>query len=169
MFESFRRLIAEVGDGGKHAGRFDENDYRLAATALLIHAAGIDGRTNAAERTILRSLLKSRFNLDEDSAEELIAKAIAAEHESIDLYHFTSRLGRSLDEQGRARMIEMMWQMAYADGAVSEFEDNLIWRAADLLGVTPNERIALRDRVAAQRGFGVQPGAREPKGDVHDG
>ncbi|HEU5017983.1 MAG TPA: TerB family tellurite resistance protein [Pseudolabrys sp.] len=164
MFESFRRLIAEVGEGGKHAGRFDESDYRLAATALLVHAAGVDGRTNTAERTILRDLLQSRFDLDEESAEELIAKATAAEQESVDLYRFTSRLGRALDEEGRARMIEMMWQMAYADGAVSEFEDNLIWRAADLLGVSPNERIALRNRVAAQRGFGGRP-----NGDVHGG
>ena len=169
MFESFRRLIAEVSDGGKHAGRFDDSDYRLAATALLIHAARIDGRTNTAERMVLQSLLKSRFNLDEDSAAELIAKATAAEQESIDLYHFTSRLGRSLDQEGRARMIEMMWQMAYADGVVSEFEDNLIWRAADLLGVSPNERIALRERVAAQRGFGVQPDTREPNEDVRSG
>ena len=33
-------------------------------------------------------------------------------------------------------MVEMMWKIAYADGAVSEFEDNLIWRVADLLGVS---------------------------------
>jgi uncharacterized tellurite resistance protein B-like protein len=42
----------------------------------------------------------------------------------------------------------MMWQVVYADGAVSEFEDNLIWRAADLLHVPRRERIALRNRVA---------------------
>ena len=49
-------------------------------------------------------------------------------------------------------MIEMMWQLAYADGAVSDYEDNLIRRVADLLGVPSRERIALRQRVAAARG-----------------
>ena len=51
-------------------------------------------------------------------------------------------------------MIEMMWEIAYADGAVTQFEDNLIWRVADLLGVSSNERIALRQRVAAAGGSG---------------
>ena len=46
----------------------------------------------------------------------------------------------------------MMWEIVYADGRVSEFEDNLIWRAADLLGVSTRERVELRQRVAASRG-----------------
>ena len=74
---------------------------------------------------------------------------------SIDLYHFTSLLGRKLDEDGRRRVIEMMWEIVYADGRVSEFEDNLIWRAADLLGVSTRERVELRQRVAASRGHDV--------------
>ena len=44
----------------------------------------------------------------------------------------------------------MMWEIVYADGRVTEFEDNLIWRVADLLGVSSRERIALRQRVAGR-------------------
>jgi uncharacterized tellurite resistance protein B-like protein len=43
----------------------------------------------------------------------------------------------------------MMWQIIYADGRADELEDNLVWRAADLLGVSSQERIELRRRVAA--------------------
>jgi uncharacterized tellurite resistance protein B-like protein len=42
----------------------------------------------------------------------------------------------------------MMWELVYADGKVSEFEENVVWRAADLLGVSSRERIDLRHRVA---------------------
>ena len=45
----------------------------------------------------------------------------------------------------------MMWEMVYADGHVSEFERNLIWRAADLLGVSSRERIELGQQVASRR------------------
>ena len=45
-----------------------------------------------------------------------------------------------------------MWEIVYADGRVTEFEDNLLWRAADLLGVSSRERIELRQQVAAARG-----------------
>jgi uncharacterized tellurite resistance protein B-like protein len=45
----------------------------------------------------------------------------------------------------------MMWEIIYADGRLNEFEDNLVWRAADLLNVSPRERIEIRRRVAGEQ------------------
>jgi uncharacterized tellurite resistance protein B-like protein len=150
MFQAFRKFIGEFGEGD-HAHQFAESDYRLAAAALLVHVAGIDGAITDAERAKLHAVLKQHFNLDDATTDQLVAQATEAEQQSIDLYRFTGRLTRSLDELTRARMVEMMWQIVFADGAKTEFEDNLVWRAADLLGVSQHERIALRDRVAAER------------------
>jgi uncharacterized tellurite resistance protein B-like protein len=136
---------------GKHPSSFEDSDYRLAAAALLIHTAAIDGSVSDAARDKLHILIKQRFNLDDGATDELVAEATEAEQKAIDLYQFTARLNRSLDEAGRARMVEMMWQIAFTDGGVTEFEDNLIWRAADLLGVSQGERIALREQVSALR------------------
>ena len=83
------------------------------------------------ERSKLHALIKRQFGLDEEMTDELVAEATAAEHEAIDLYHFTQLINRSLEEDGRRRVVEMMWEMVYADGHVSEFERNLIWRAAE--------------------------------------
>jgi uncharacterized tellurite resistance protein B-like protein len=154
MFEAFRKLMTDLGDGAKSPERYDESDYRLAAAALLMHAATIDGAASQAERDKLHGVIKQRFALDDDAAAELIEKATVVEREAIDLYKFTSRLNRTLNEQGRARVVEMLWQIVCADGAVTEFEDNLVWRAADLLGISRNERIALKQRVQAASGGG---------------
>ena len=59
---------------------------------------------------------------------------------------------RSLDEDGRRRVIGMMWEMAYSDHKVSEFEDNVMWRVADLLGISARERIELKERAASTSG-----------------
>lgn len=154
MFESFRKLIADFSEDGKHPHRFDENDYRLAAAALLVHTAAIDGNVSASEESRLHAVIKQRFNLDDETTDELVAEATEAEQQAIDLYQFTARLNRSLDEKGRARLVEMMWQIVFADGAATEFEDNLIWRAADLLHVPREERIALRERVSGMAAEG---------------
>jgi uncharacterized tellurite resistance protein B-like protein len=150
MFESFKKFIAEFVDGEKHPAQFADDDYRLAAAAMLVHAAAIDGEMSQSERDELHAVIKQRFDLDDVATDDLIAKATAAEHEAVDLYHFTHLLNRALDEAGRARIVEMMWQIVYADGQRDELEDNLIWRAADLLGVSPQERIALRQRVGGE-------------------
>jgi uncharacterized tellurite resistance protein B-like protein len=152
MFESLRNFVAEFVEGDKHPSQFAADDYRLAAVALLVHAAAIDGDTSDRERDKLHSVVKRRFALDDAAADELIDKATLAEHESVDLYHFTSLLNRVLDEEGRARVIEMMWEIVYADGRRDELEDNLLWRAADLLGVSQRQRIELRQRIAKEAG-----------------
>jgi uncharacterized tellurite resistance protein B-like protein len=152
MFESFKNFVAEFVDGEKHPSQFADNDYRLAAVALLVHAATVDGDMTQGERDKLHAVVKLRFALDDARADELIDKATQAEHEAVDLYHFTSLLNRALDEAGRARVVEMMWEIVYADGRRDELEDNLLWRAADLLGVSPRERIELRQRIAKAAG-----------------
>jgi uncharacterized tellurite resistance protein B-like protein len=152
MFESFRNFVAEFVDGEKHPSQFADSDYRLAAVALLVHAAAIDGDMSQSEREKLHAVVKRRFALDDALTDELIDKATLAEHEAVDLYHFTSLLNRALDEEGRARVIEMMWEIVYADGRRDELEDNLLWRAADLLGVSQRERIELRQRIAKEAG-----------------
>jgi uncharacterized tellurite resistance protein B-like protein len=152
MLEHFRKFLAEVSQGGKHPAHFEHNDYRLAAAALLVHAAAIDGNISDVERMKLHAVIKRRFDLDEADTDALVAEATAAELEAIDLYHFTSLINRALDEDGRRRIVEMMWEIVYADGRATEFESNLIWRAADLLGISSRERIELGRRVANERG-----------------
>jgi uncharacterized tellurite resistance protein B-like protein len=154
MLQSFKRFLSELAVGQKDQSRFEDNDYRLSAVALLIHAAMIDGEMSEIERTRLVGFIMLRFGLDETAAHELVAAATAAEQQAVDLYRFTSLLNRSLDDRGRQQIIEMMWQIAHADGRVTEFEDNLIWRAADLLHVPAQARIALRRRVAEARPIG---------------
>jgi uncharacterized tellurite resistance protein B-like protein len=149
MLDSLKKFFSELAV--KPANRFDENDYRLAAAALLIHVMSVDGAASDAEREVLRTVLKSQFELDDAALDELIEAATEADREAIDLYHFTSLLNRVLDEAGRLRVVEMMWELVYADGRVNEFEDNVVWRTADLLGISSRQRITLRRRVAGER------------------
>ena len=142
MFDAFRKFLSDCTAGDKHPGRFEDDDYRLAASALLVHTAAIDGEVSPAERDKLHAVIKGRFELDE---------ATAAEQQAVDLYHFTSLINRSLDEAGRRRIVEMMWEIIYADERVSEFEENVIWRASDLLGISSRERIEIGRRIAAER------------------
>jgi uncharacterized tellurite resistance protein B-like protein len=151
MLESLKGLFADLTGGAKPPERFAENDYRVAAAALLVHAATIDGAMSPPERSKLHAVLKERFALDDAATVELIDEATAAENNAVDLFHFTSLISRSLDDEGGARVVEMLWQIVYADGQVNEFEDNLVWRAADLLNVSSRERIEIRRRVAGEQ------------------
>jgi uncharacterized tellurite resistance protein B-like protein len=148
MLREIKDFLAELTGDTKPQSAFDESDYRVAAAALLVHVATLDGALTETFREALHRVLKERFGLADPATEELIDAAVAADRESVDFYHFTSLLNRTLDDDGRRRVVEMMWRVAYADGRVSEFEENVLWRVADLLNIPGRERIELRRAVA---------------------
>lgn len=155
MFDAIKSFVVDLASGEKQAGDLADRDLRVVTAALLIHAATVDGNMSDAEGDTLRSLLKQRFDLDDVAAGALVDQGADADDKAVDLYRFTHLLNGSLDEKDCLRMIEMMWTVAYADGAATAFEDNLIWRVADLLGVSSTERIALRHRAAPARAGGA--------------
>jgi uncharacterized tellurite resistance protein B-like protein len=160
MLDGLRQFIADVVSPAAHTDRtFDDTGANLAATALLIHVVSLDGEPSEIEKRKLHSLIESRFGLDPGTADRLIASATLVEGEAVDLYHFTSVIMRSVNEEGRLRIVEMMWELVYADGEVTEFEDNVVWRAADLLAVSSRDRIDLKHRVAARQSAPVTDGS----------
>lgn len=154
MLNELRRFFSELTDGEKPQAEFAETDYRRAAAALLVHIATLEGELDDAKRDKLHAILERAFALDKDATDELIAEAAADDREAVDFYHFTSLIMRTLDEAGRLRVVEMLWEMVYADGKVTEFEANVMWRVADLLAVSTRDRVMLRERVAAAQGVG---------------
>jgi uncharacterized tellurite resistance protein B-like protein len=147
MFDALKTFIAELAGDTTPQKPYEAADYQLAAAALLVHIASIDGEFDSDERARIQQLVEDRFGLPSEEARALIADARESEREAVDLYRFTSVLKRRLDEDGRRQVVAMLWDMAHADGSVHEFEENVVWRVAELLGVSTRERVELRKEV----------------------
>ncbi len=151
MLQSIGDFISSISSGGEIKS-FDENDYRLSAAALLIHVAVSDDSFDEAERGVLTDALTQRFDVDADDAEALITSAMKADREAVDLYQFTSMINRALDDEGKKKVVEVLFLMGYADGKLTEFEDNIVWRASELLHVSSRDRVEIRKRIRASIG-----------------
>jgi len=150
------KTLGQVLDNLMSGDRAEEDtdtvdDTRLAAAALLVHASTIDGYVEEAETERLQSVLKDRYGLSDDQMHELVVAAERSERDAVDIYSFTSKLKKALSEDERLQIIEMMWEIAYADGEVHGYEENLIWRTAELMGISSRERIRARKKVEAQQ------------------
>ena len=165
MFDRLKSFIDDLTSAGQKRG-FDADDYRVAAAALLIHMANADGQVAPQEQRRLRKILQERFELDPSAARELMRRAEQSEREAIDLYQFTSVLKRALDEPGRLAVVELLWDVAYADGHADELEENTVWRVAELLGVAARDRMMLKRK--AERG-GAEPMPNNPWEDDGSG
>ena len=145
MLAALKRFFTEMSEGAPRGG-VDGDERRLAAIALLTHVAAVDGVAATAESARLVDLVTARVGVDPDKARALLAAARRRDRESIDLHAFTSLLNRKLNEAGRQEIVDMMWEIAFADGVLHEFEESIILRVADLLGVPGLRRSAPQAR-----------------------
>ncbi len=152
MFDALKQFVEELVGGHTAERHFDETDHRLAAVALLVHAMQIDGTIEDTEKAMLAELVRERYGLDARDAATLVAEAEEKNAEAVDLYSFTSVLKRALDDEHRQEVVKMLWRIVYADGNVHEFEDNLVWRVAELIGVSSRDRIRIRKEVEGDIG-----------------
>ena len=126
---------------------------QVAAAALLAEAATLDGTVDAAEEDTLRRLLRDHFDLDAAAAEALAEAGTEAAAESNELYTFTRTIKDRFDYDDRLKMIEMLWEMAYADGELHDFEASLVRRVAGLLYVHDRDSGTARKTVVSRLGL----------------
>ncbi|RWX75141.1 hypothetical protein EPK99_22005 [Neorhizobium lilium] len=132
---------------------FAPDDPRVAFVALCFQVMEADGNISDKERQKFRDLLRDRYDLSDDRLKHLIQAGQEAGSEAVDYYRFTSDLRRHLvNEDDRIELLGILWDIVYADGERSEIEDHVIWRIADLLGVSARDRVLQRQRAAAQAG-----------------
>jgi uncharacterized tellurite resistance protein B-like protein len=150
MLNALRNFVRKLG-AGESERHFDADDTRLALGALLVHCMQIDGGVTDAEQERLKQLLERTFGVTGEDLRVLLDDAFAAEREAVDIYRFTSVLKRQMSQDERVRVVEDLWDIVFADGKSHEFEENLVWRAAELLGVGREERIARKRAVTENK------------------
>lgn len=123
------------------------DELHLAAAFLLVETAHQDADFGAEERVVVERLVRERFDLDVEAAEALITAADVAVADAVELYGFTRRLTDAFDHEERVEIVEMLWEVVYADGAVDDHEANMLRRVASLLFVSDRESGDARKRV----------------------
>ena len=152
MFDTLREFIKGLREDGARSCPVRENPD-VAAVALFFNVIAADGEVTKAERTMLRDLVANVYAESPSDIDDLIRKAEMADSESVDLYSFTSILNRKPDPDEKVHFIELLWELAYADGVRHELEDHIVWRIADLMGVDGRDRILARQRVTKRSGI----------------
>jgi uncharacterized tellurite resistance protein B-like protein len=127
-----------------------DHSLRLATAVLLVEIARADFVVATAERERLRQLLEQQFSLSASELDELLDSAEADADRLVSIQHTTRLLNEHYDQAMKRRVIEMMWQLVYADGEKSHYEEHLIRQVADLLYVSHSDFIQARHKAEAE-------------------
>lgn len=151
MLERLKSFFSALPDKPR-GGTLKADDPRVAAAALMFFVIDADGVRAETERERLREVLAGSYALSGGELDEIVKAGDEAHREAIDLFAFTSVLNRSLDEAAKIEFIGILWEMVYADGEIHELEDNIVWRTAELIGVSQRDRVLMRQRVRNEQG-----------------
>jgi len=153
MIDRIRELFGgRAATGAAKEPRIGE--LELAAAALLVEAARMDGRYDDGEREAIARLIAGKFGLDNEGALRLIDAAGRAMDEAHDLWGFARVVKDRFSHDERVELIEMLWEVVYADGELHEYEASLLRRIGGLIYVSDQDRGAARKRVLDRRGGG---------------
>jgi uncharacterized tellurite resistance protein B-like protein len=133
-----------------------EKNLRLAAAALLFEVVRADGVVKPEEHTVLRTALRSVFELTADEVEELVRLGERESREAISLYEFTRLVDEGLSQDEKKRIVELLWLVCFADTEKHPEEEYVVRKIAGLLHVTHPEFIdaKIRAREASKRDGG---------------
>jgi|TARA_B110000908_G_C10159274_1_gene405194 uncharacterized tellurite resistance protein B-like protein len=127
--------------------RFDgEHALRVSTAALLIEVSRADFEQDDSELAQMRLLLAKQFSLGDVELDELMDQAHQEADDLISLQHITRLLNEQFDQPMKKRVIEMMWQVVFADGVKDHYEEHLIRQVAELLYVPHSDFIRARHK-----------------------
>jgi uncharacterized tellurite resistance protein B-like protein len=146
---SFAKLMQRF----KSQERPQEDSRPLAAAAILLEIAYADGEFTPAEDGDLVGYLKRAFSLTDEMAQELITAADELRARTIDHFGLTNYLRRSTPLADRIELVKTMWRMVYSDRKLTDYENYLVRKLADLLGI--EHHVMIEAKVAVLRELGM--------------
>ena len=153
MIKRFRALFGDKTPAKRAGRRSSLEQYHVAAAAVLVEAAQLDGSFDAEERAKILDLVTRRFGLDGAAGAALIEAAEQAVAHAKPLHGFTRTLKDAFDHDERIELLEMLWEVAYTDGRLHDYEASLIRRVTGLLHVSDRDSGAARKRALARLGI----------------
>jgi len=134
-------------DDSSNQRRQRPRDIRIATCALLLEMSNIDGEFSALERENIISILKRDFDLSDEHATTLLEASSEELKGSIDIWQFTNLINQNYSIEEKIRVVEMVWDVVYADGKLDKHEDYLVHKLATLLRLTHKQLIEAKLKV----------------------
>jgi len=148
MLKSLKKLWTEA-NGQPEAGR-RAHTLELCVAVLMVEIMRADGNIEEVERRQVLEQLQSGFDLSEQATENLLDQAGLVAGKALDMHQFTSRIVKGFSTEERIGILQRLWSVAMADDVIDPYEDQLVRRMADLLGI--HHRQFIGAKLAASAG-----------------
>jgi uncharacterized tellurite resistance protein B-like protein len=147
MFNLKNRLSKtnEIDNGSPEKDDFER--IQIATCIILLEVAKSDDEFSSIEKTTLTAIMKKKFDLSAEAAEELLKIADKKREESIDIWQFTNLINQNYNPEEKKQIVEAAWKIIYADEKLDKYEDHFVHKLARLLQLKHTDLIEAKLKV----------------------
>jgi len=148
MLTTLKKFFADNISVNENASADDiSRNLQIATCVLLLEMANSDDQFTDDEKARITMILKGRFGLDDNRVSDLLELTRRQIDKSLDLHAFAKLINQNYDESQKIAVIEMIWEVIYADGQLSAYEDYLVHKYHKMLDLTHAQLIEAKMRV----------------------
>ncbi len=151
MLKAIQRFFQEYLAVEQQAAPDVEHALQLATAALLIEMSRQDDQVHPEERSAIATAVQRKFGLDPQETAALVRLAEEEAQGATDYFQFTSLINEHFSPERKVRVIEHLWEVAFADGHLDRYEEHMVRKIAELLYVSHTDFIAAKHRVVEKR------------------
>ncbi|MEM7008910.1 MAG: TerB family tellurite resistance protein [Thermodesulfobacteriota bacterium] len=142
-------VIKNILDGSNKAQSPEEKQQKIkiATCAILLEAATADSNFSSEEQTKIIEILKTRFQMNDESVKELIDKSQSEIKEATDMWYFTNMINQNLDNEEKYELMQEVWEVIYSDGTLDKFENYIAHKLLSMLNLDHSRFIELKMKV----------------------
>ena len=134
----------------EESGELSPNPIQMATAVLLIEMARADFDQAENENEVIKQLLKGHFDLNNQQTHDLFNDAESVADDAVSLHEYTHALHKTLTQEAKEEVIEMLWRLAMSDENLDKYEDYLVRKIADLLYVPNSIVLKMRHKVTSE-------------------
>ena len=143
-----KNMLTKKPEAAPESQEQDEIErIQVATCIILLEVAKSDDEFSSIEKTTLKAILKKKFDVSAEAAEELMEMASKKRNESVDLWQFTNIINQNYTKEEKIKIVESAWRVIYADEKLDGYEDHFVHKLAKLLQLDHSELIEAKLKI----------------------
>ena len=148
MIDLAKRFFGKIRQNDLAGQRRERvHDVRIATCALFLEMANIDGEFSDLERMNILSMLKEKYDLQNETADAIMEASKEELKKSIDLWQFAKLINENFSNEEKIEVVETLWKIVYVDGKMDKYEHYLMNKLKNLLRLSHDQLINAKLKV----------------------